>query len=52
MDACRNPDPPARRVLVLGGGGFIGRYAVAALLAGAPVRETISALLARPLKAE
>jgi glycerol-3-phosphate dehydrogenase (NAD(P)+) len=26
--------------------------AVAALLAGAPVRETISALLARPLKAE
>ncbi|WP_084590565.1 NAD(P)H-binding protein [Arenimonas metalli] len=33
MDACRNPDPPARRVLVLGGGGFIGRHAVAALLA-------------------
>jgi glycerol-3-phosphate dehydrogenase (NAD(P)+) len=26
--------------------------AVAALLAGAPVRETINALLARPLKAE
>lgn len=33
MDACRTPDPPALRVLVLGGGGFIGRYAVAALLA-------------------
>ncbi|WP_290885057.1 NAD(P)H-binding protein [Arenimonas sp.] len=32
MDACRNPDPPALRVLVLGGGGFIGRHAVAALL--------------------
>lgn len=33
MDACRIPDPPVRRVLVLGGGGFIGRHAVAALLA-------------------
>jgi NADH dehydrogenase len=32
MDACLNPDAPALRVLVLGGGGFIGRHAVAALL--------------------
>jgi NADH dehydrogenase len=33
MDVPRSPEPPALRVLVLGGGGFIGRHAVAALLA-------------------
>lgn len=33
MGAPRAPVPPSLRVLVLGGGGFIGRHAVAALLA-------------------
>lgn len=33
MDVPRSPEPPALRVLVLGGGGFIGRHAVVALLA-------------------
>lgn len=32
MDEPRIPHPPFPRVLVLGGGGFIGRHAVAALL--------------------
>ena len=33
MDELPSPTPPGLRVLVLGGGGFIGRHAVSALLA-------------------
>lgn len=39
MDGALPPPPPAPRVLVLGGAGFIGRHAVAALLAAGAAVE-------------